>query len=627
MQLIWLFTSNTKCFSTFGISQCSSSCSTCLFIPLLCLQQDSCETNMLVWTVCAALIACGVLLRHSSFLQDVQFVLTKIKVRRFIEKCVQTNYSILDRFLELVKTQPHKPFVYFKDETFTYRDADVLSNKVARAFLQAGCVKEGDTVALFLGNQPMFLWLWLGLVKIGCAGALLNSNIRSKSLLHCLNCSGATTLVAAEGSTCISVSDRCEVTGVKSFIDKMNQASSEPIPKELRSHLTMQSPAAYIYTSGTTGLPKAALITQGRVWTMSLLLPSSGVNSKDVIYDTLPLYHSTGFLVFTGAIERGIPVVLRSKFSASQFWDDCEIMRYLCNTPQKLTDKNHKVRLAVGNGIRADVWRDFVRRFGEIQIREFYGATEGNFALLNYSSKMGALGRHTFLHKMFFPYAVIKYDIDKEEPLRDSSGFCMEVQRGEPGLLVTKITAKAPFIGYVRDMKQTEKKKLRNVFKKGDLYFNTGDLLRIDEDNFMYFHDRVGDTFRWKGENVATAEVADILALADCIKEANVYGVKVPGQEGRAGMAAVTLRDGLKFDSTAVFKHVEDFLPSYARPRFLRIQRSLDITGTFKLIKTKVVEQGFNPNEITDPLYFLNEKEKNYTPLTPDVLFFHPLVE
>uniref|UniRef100_A0A3P9DRG4 long-chain-fatty-acid--CoA ligase n=1 Tax=Maylandia zebra TaxID=106582 RepID=A0A3P9DRG4_9CICH len=584
-------------------------------------------TNMLVWTVCAALIACGVLLRHSSFLQDVQFVLTKIKVRRFIEKCVQTNYSILDRFLELVKTQPHKPFVYFKDETFTYRDADVLSNKVARAFLQAGCVKEGDTVALFLGNQPMFLWLWLGLVKIGCAGALLNSNIRSKSLLHCLNCSGATTLVAAEDLldavkevlphlheqqiNVFILADRCEVTGVKSFIDKMNQASSEPIPKELRSHLTMQSPAAYIYTSGTTGLPKAALITQGRVWTMSLLLPSSGVNSKDVIYDTLPLYHSTGFLVFTGAIERGIPVVLRSKFSASQFWDDCEIMRYLCNTPQKLTDKNHKVRLAVGNGIRADVWRDFVRRFGEIQIREFYGATEGNFALLNYSSKMGALGRHTFLHK-------VKVHVSAHIK-KDSSGFCMEVQRGEPGLLVTKITAKAPFIGYVRDMKQTEKKKLRNVFKKGDLYFNTGDLLRIDEDNFMYFHDRVGDTFRWKGENVATAEVADILALADCIKEANVYGVKVPGQEGRAGMAAVTLRDGLKFDSTAVFKHVEDFLPSYARPRFLRIQRSLDITGTFKLIKTKVVEQGFNPNEITDPLYFLNEKEKNYTPLTPDV--------
>uniref|UniRef100_A0A669CBG7 long-chain-fatty-acid--CoA ligase n=1 Tax=Oreochromis niloticus TaxID=8128 RepID=A0A669CBG7_ORENI len=559
---------------------------------------------------------------------DVQYVLTKIKVKRFVLKCMRTNYSILDRFLDLVKTQPQKTLIYFKDEMFTYREADVLSNKAARAFLQAGCVKEGDTVALFLGNQPMFLWLWLGLMKIGCAGALLNSNIRSKSLLRCLNCSGATTLVAI---TVFILADRCETAGVESFIHKMNQASSEPIPKELRSHLTMQSPAAYIYTSGTTGLPKAAVITYSRVWGMSLLLATSGVNSKDVIYDALPLYHSTGLLVFTGAIERGIPVVLRSKFSASQFWDDCrkynvtviqyigEIMRYLCNTPQKLSDKNHKVRLAIGNGIRADVWRDFVRRFGEIQIREFYGATEGNFALLNYSSKMGALGRHTFLLKMFFPYAVIKYDIDKEEPLRDSSGFCMEVDKGEPGLLVTEITAKAPFIGYVRDLNQTEKKKLHNVFKKGDLYFNTGDLLRIDEDNFMYFHDRVGDTFRWKGENVATAEVADILVLADCVKEANVYGVKVPGQEGRAGMAAVTLRDGLKFDSMAVFKHVEDFLPSYARPRFMRIQRSLDITGTFKLIKTKVLEQGFNPNDVTDPLYFLNEKEKNYTPLTPDV--------
>uniref|UniRef100_A0A3P9B583 Long-chain-fatty-acid--CoA ligase n=1 Tax=Maylandia zebra TaxID=106582 RepID=A0A3P9B583_9CICH len=349
------------------------------------------------------------------------------------------------------------------------------------------------------------------------------------------------------------------------------------------------------------------VVTYSKVWNFSLLLATTGVNSKDVIYDTLPLYHSTGLLVFTGAVERGIPVVLRSKFSASQFWDDCrkynvtviqyigEIMRYLCNTPQKLSDKNHKVRLAVGNGIRADVWRDFVRRFGEIQIREFYGATEGNFALLNYSSKMGALGRHTFLHKvkMFFPYAVIKYDADKGEPLRDSSGFCMEVEKGEPGLLVTKITAKAPFTGYVTDLNQTEKKKLHNVFKKGDLYFNTGDLLRIDEDNFMYFHDRVGDTFRWKGENVATAEVADILVLTDCVKEANVYGVKVPG---RAGMAAVTLMDGLKFDSTVVFKHVEDFLPSYARPRFLRIQ----VTGHYRHVQAN------------------KTKARNYTPLTPD---------
>uniref|UniRef100_A0A3P9B6N7 Long-chain-fatty-acid--CoA ligase n=1 Tax=Maylandia zebra TaxID=106582 RepID=A0A3P9B6N7_9CICH len=566
---------------------------------------------MLVWTVCAALIVCGVLLRHPYLFQDVQYVLAKIKRRRFVLKCMQTNYSILDRFLDLVKTQPQKTLIYFKDEMFTYREADVLSNRAARAFLQAGCVKEGDAVALFLGNQPMFLWLWLGLLKIGCPGALLNSNIRSKSLLHCLNCSGATTLVASEGSTLKEVlphlheqqitvfilADRCETAGVESFIDKMNQASSEPISKELRSHLTMQSPAAYIYTSGTTGLPKAAVVTYSKVWNFSLLLATTGVNSKDVIYDTLPLYHSTGLLVFTGAVERGIPVVLRSKFSASQFWDDCRkynvtVIQYIGEIMfRKLTNA---FRLAVGNGIRADVWRDFVRRFGEIQIREFYGATEGNFALLNYSSKMGALGRHTFLHKMFFPYAVIKYDADKGEPLRDSSGFCMEVEKGEPGLLVTKITAKAPFTGYVTDLNQTEKKKLHNVFKKGDLYFNTGDLLRIDEDNFMYFHDRVGDTFRWKGENVATAEVADILVLTDCVKEANVYGVKVPG--GRAGMAAVTLMDGLKFDSTVVFKHVEDFLPSYARPRFLRIQVCL--------LQLFTLFQGFNPNEITDPLYF-----------------------
>ncbi|XP_030583116.1 very long-chain acyl-CoA synthetase-like [Archocentrus centrarchus] len=237
-----------------------------------------------------------------------------------------------------------------------------------------------------------------------------------------------------------------------------------------------------------------------------------------------------------------IPVVLRSKFSASQFWDDCskynitviqyigENLRYLCNTPQKLSDKNHKVRLAIGNGMRADVWRDFVKQFGDIQIREFYGATEGNFGLLNYSGKVGAIGRDTFLNKWLFPYAVIKYDIDKGEPLRDSSGFCIEAAKGEPGLLVTLITAKSPFVGYARETcSKLRKRSCNNVFKKGDLYFNTGDLLRTDEDDFIYFSDRVGDTFRWKGENVATAEVADILALADCIKEVSAYGVKVPG--------------------------------------------------------------------------------------------------
>ncbi|KAG8012733.1 Very long-chain acyl-CoA synthetase, partial [Nibea albiflora] len=566
---------------------------------------------MFVWIVLAAVLFLflALLFHHPYFFQDVHHVLFKLKLRRLVRKYYQANYTLLDRFSDVVKAQPDKPFILFKDETFTYRDADELSNKAARVFLDSGLVEEGDTVALFLGNEPVFLWLWLGLVKIGCSAAFLNYNIRSRSLLHCFNRSGAKTLVAAEG---------CTSADFKSFKDKMSRASSEPIPKNLRSHLTLQSPAVYIYTSGTTGFPKAAVVTHSKLWSLSLLPPVAGVNSKDVVYVSLPLYHTAGFLGFTGAIEMGITVALRSKFSASQFWDYCrkynvtviqyigEIMRYLCNTPRKLNDRRHKVRLAIGNGIRAEVWREFINRFGNIQIREFYGATEGNFSLLNYSGKIGAVGRDTFLHKKYFPYSLIKFDVDKEKPVRDSAGFCIEAAKGEPGLLVCEISVNAPFSGYVRDLQQSEKKRLHDVHKKGDLYFNTGDLLSIDEDNFIYFQDRVGDTFRWKGENVSTNEVADVITLVDCIKEANVYGVTVPGLEGRVGMAAVNLSEGQSFDSADVFKHVENLLPAYARPRFIRIRSSLDVTGTFKHVKTKLVEEGFDPNQITDPLYFLD---------------------
>ncbi|XP_008289000.1 very long-chain acyl-CoA synthetase-like [Stegastes partitus] len=572
---------------------------------------------MLLWFGCAAaVLLLGFLFRHPYFLQDVKYLLTKLNQRRRVWKFLQTNYLILDKFLERVQEQPQKPFIRFKEETFTYQHADVQSNKAARVFLQSEAVQKGDTVALFLQNEPLFLWLFLSLVKIGCSAAFLNYNIRSKSLLHCFNCSGAKTLVAAEELqdaveevlpslleqqvTVFILTDKCKLEGVQSFKDKMKQASSEPLPKELRSHLTLRSAAAYIYTSGTTGLPKAAVVSHGKLWVYGLIMALSGVTSEDVIYNSLPLYHGAGFIGVMGAIERGVTVVLRSKFSASQFWDDCrkyditvvqyigETMRYLCNQPQKLSDRNHKVRLALGNGLRADVWKNFLRRFGDVDIKEFYGATEGNLAFLNYSRKMGAVGRDNFLHKWCFPYALIKYNVEKGEPVRDSSGFCIEAAIGESGLLVSKISVTAPFAGYAGDLQQTEKKKLHDVFKKGDMYFNTGDLLRIDKEGFIYFQDRTGDTFRFSGH------------------------------EGRIGMAAVTLREGQKFDSAAVFNQVRSFLPTYARPCFIRIQDSMDVTGTFKQLKVRLVKEGFNPNEIKDPLYFLDEKEKNYVPLTPD---------
>ncbi|XP_037306263.2 long-chain fatty acid transport protein 2-like [Pungitius pungitius] len=598
---------------------------------------------MAVWVTLAAGLLLAFLFRHRRFLQDARFVWDRIKSRNRVVKYTRANYRLLDRFAELVHAQPDKPFVLFREETFSYGDADALSNRAARGLLQSGHVKGGDTVALFLRNEPALLWLWLGLSKLGCSAALLNHNVRAKPLLHCFRCSGATVLLASaelqdaveeilpslvdQQVTVFIMADTAGTAHVKSFKDQMSRASSEPLPKDLRSHF---SPTLYVFTSGTTGLPKAAVVTQAKLWAGSFLFGILGLKSDDVFYVSLPLYHFSGFMAFGATIERGSTMALRSKFSTSQFWDDCrkydvtvigyigETMRYLCNTTKKPNDRSHKVRLAVGNGIRADVWRDFVSRFGNVKIVELYGATDGNLSLANYSGKVGAIGRDTFLYKCFFPYAVIKFDVEAERPVRDSSGLCIEVSKGEPGLLVSLISAISPFAGYAGDLQQTEKKVLHDVLKKGDSYVNTGDLLRTDADGFFYFHDRVGDTFRWKGENVATNEVADILMLADCIKEANVYGVEVPGLEGRAGMAAVILSDEQTFEPTVVFKHVENFLPSYARPRFIRIQTSMEVTGTFKLLKGKLVEEGFNPNRVTDPLYFLDEKEKNYVPLTVD---------
>uniref|UniRef100_A0A671Y3Q1 long-chain-fatty-acid--CoA ligase n=1 Tax=Sparus aurata TaxID=8175 RepID=A0A671Y3Q1_SPAAU len=435
-----------------------------------------------------------------------------------------------------------------------------------------------------------------------------------------------------QGVTVLLMTKHCDTPGIESFSDKVDEASDSPLPRFLRSHVTFKSPAVYIYTSGTTGLPKAAVVNQNRLLTALAILSSNGVTSSDVIYVNLPLYHTAGFLIgFIGAIETGSTIILKRKFSASQFWDDCrknsvtviqyigEVMRYLCSTPKRENDKGHKVRLAIGNGVRAEIWREFVSRFGNIQIKEFYASTEGNVGFVNYAGRIGAVGRVNFLHRKLFPYTLIQYDTERDEPVRDANGLCVESLTGETGLLVSKITDIAPFVGYAQNEEQTERKRLRNVLKKGDLYFNSGDLMKIDKDNFIYFQDRVGDTFRWKGENVATTEVSDILTISDCLKEANVYGVQVPGHEGRIGMAAVTVMEGAQFDGSKIYEHVVSYLPSYARPRFIRIQNAVEVTGTFKQMKVKLVEESFDPGRIQDPLYILDDKERSYIPLTAQV--------
>ncbi|KAG2470483.1 S27A2 synthetase, partial [Polypterus senegalus] len=531
------------------------------------------------------------------FIQDLRYFITIVR-KSFELKAYARRvpyYSVLDRFLDMVNKHPDKPHIIFEHKTYTYRDMDKQSNKVARVLKEHVGVKRDDVVALFLSNEPAFIWFWLGSAKLGCAAAFLNYNIRAKSLLHCFACCGAKVLIVGsefkspveevlpelreQNVTVCFIDDGSIMPGCVNLSGEINQASDEPIPQSQRNDITSKSIAAFIYTSGTTGLPKAAIINHERLWLGACILGTIGFNSKDVIYVNLPLYHSAGFtLGFNGATAEGGTVVLRRKFSASQFWDDCrkynvtiiqyigEVLRYLCNVPKKDNDRDHMVRLAIGNGARPEVWKEFLNRFGKMVVTEFYGATEG-----------------------------------------------------QPGLLVCKISNVTPFSGYVKNEQQTEKKKLRNVFRKGDLYFNSGDLLKVDKDNFIYFQDRLGETFRWKGENVATTEVSDILSMVDCFEEANAYGVSVPGNEGRIGMAAVKLKEGKEFESNKVCKHVMSHLPGYARPRFLRIQNSLEITGTFKQMKCKLVQEGFNPATIQDPLYFLDESTENYVPITQDI--------
>ncbi|XP_061596380.1 long-chain fatty acid transport protein 2-like [Cololabis saira] len=604
---------------------------------------------MIAYVICTVLAVLPLFIywRNPYFVGDVLYAVHAICIGLRIHKFKKKFYSLLDSFLDKAARHPDKKFILFEESSYTYGQVDRESSKVARALAAHARLKQGDTVALFLGNEPQYVWLWLGLAKLGCVAALLNCNIRSKSLLHCFSCCEAKVLIAGadlreaikevlpslreQGIQVFILTEHCDDEGIESLSDKIQQASDEPLSPQLRSNINLKTPALYIYTSGTTGLPKAAVINHERVWLASFLQIFAGVRSNDIIYIYMPLYHTAAFLMgLGGAIDKGLTIVLRRKFSASNFWNDCrkynvtviqyigEIMRYLCNAPRKDNDKDHKVRIALGNGMRGDTWADFLERFGKINILECYGATEGNIGFINYAGKIGAIGREHFLIKMSLPYALIRYDTEKEEPVRDSKGFCIEVPRGETGLLVGKIGKRSPFIGYAKNKLQTEKKKLRDVFVNGDFYFNTGDLLRIDEEGFVFFQDRIGDTFRWKGENVATTEVADHLLMMDFVEEANVYGVKVPGHEGRIGMAALKLKENMDFDGNAVYKHVKNYLPSYARPRFIRIQDALVLTGTYKQMKVKLGEEGFNPTVIKDPLFFLQDNT-GYVPMTQEI--------
>ncbi|XP_069890228.1 long-chain fatty acid transport protein 6 [Dipodomys merriami] len=588
----------------------------------------------------------GLLFPH--FWDDLRFLLKVVRfgVRLELYRWRGEPVTVLDRFLSRAREQPGKPFLVFEGAVHTYRDVDRRSSRVAHAFLRRSSLRRGDTVALLMSNEPDFVHVWLGLAKLGCAVAFLNCSLRAGPLLHCVRaCAPAALVVGGDllGSVeevLPSIPKEVSVWGLKasvppgmtSLTQELREAPEDPVPRSYHITSNLKSTCLYIFTSGTTGLPKAAVITQLQAIKASAGLWAFGCTSEDIVYITLPLYHSSGALLgISGCVELGATCVLKKKFSASQFWLDCkkynvtvfqyigELCRYLCKQPEREGEKDHQVRMAVGNGIRSDVWREFIHRFGNIKMCELYGATEGNICFMNHTGKIGAVGRTNMFYKLFFAFDLIKYDFQKDEPMRNEQNWCSSVKKGEPGLLISPVNTRNPFFGYAGSYKHTKSKLIFDVFKKGDVYFNTGDLMVQDQDNFLYFWDRIGDTFRWKGENVATMEVADVIGMLDFIQEANVYGVTVPGYEGKTGMAAILLKPNKSLDLEQIYEQVVATLPAYACPRFLRIQEKMETTGTFKLQKFQLVEEGFDPLKISEPLYFMDSLKKSYVPLTTEL--------
>ncbi len=517
-------------------------------------------------------------------------------------------------------------------ERFSFRELAARANRYARWAL-AQEIRKGDTICLLMPNRPEFMAVWLGLTGVGGVVALLNTNLTGTALAHCINAVKpghivvAAELLEALGTARPHLSSDAKVwlhgdaPGDHVRIDRaVDDLPGNALTESERRPLTIEDRALYIFTSGTTGLPKAANVNHYRLMLASHAFAGvMDTRASDRMYDCLPMYHTAGGVVATGAVLiRGGSVVLREKFSVREFWDDIvrwdctlfqyigELCRYLLNSPPHPKERAHRLRLACGNGLRPEVWGPFKRRFQIPKIVEFYAATEGNVSLFNFEDKEGAVGRLPWWIAMRFPTRIVRFDVERQQPVRDAQGFCIESKADEPGEVIGKIIKDADrpgqrFEGYATES-ETEKKILRNVFKKGDVWFRTGDLMRRDANGYFYFIDRIGDTFRWKGENVSTTEVEEVLGQFDGVLEANVYGVQVAGRDGRAGMAALVARDNLNL--TTLHEYLAGQLPEYAQPVFLRIRKDIDVTTTFKQKKTDLVQQGFDPRGIRDPIYF-----------------------
>ena len=532
--------------------------------------------------------------------------------------------SLLNFFDNNVKKRPNDIAFIFEGDEITWKEADEQTNKYA-GFLKSQNINKGDCFAILMDNSPDFLMLLLASFRVGSLAALINTTVSGEGLKHVIGISDVK-LITAGASHLETLSSALGDSDLKN-IPIFGMEDNEKIPdqvediKKLSKQFStfipyqpiMKDVAAYIFTSGTTGLPKAALVDHAKLVKGSFAghFLCFNFNKNDRLYMTLPLYHSTGLILgWAASLRSGCPNVIKSKFSASDFWNDVkkynvnkfiyvgELCRYLMNLPPSDGDKDNPITQISGNGLRPDIWESFQKRFNISKIVEIYGATEAVGMTINSFGRSGMIGRKRS------DSTIIHCNKDDGSPILNDEGFCTKVSEGETGLYIQKISSSAKFQGYL-DAQASNKKILQNVFKTGDQYFNTGDLITLHDNNWLSFADRVGDTYRWKSENVSTMEVAAILNNASGVMDCNVYGVQIDSAEGKAGMAAMNVSDEFSFIS--FIEHVNKNLNTFQKPYFLRLTKEMQTTGTFKHQKEDLKKQGFNPSLIKDKLYFLQK--------------------
>ncbi|MEC4168097.1 long-chain-acyl-CoA synthetase [Pseudomonas sp. MS-1(2024)] len=563
-------------------------------------------------------------------------------------------YTLADRLEAQALAIPERVFLIDGEQRFSYATVNAQADRMAHVFYAKG-LRPGDVCAIAMENRPQFFFSWFGLVKLGVVVAFINTQVNGKPLVHALQSTAAKAVVV--GEECVA--NLLGTEGLpdvplwlvaapsnpfdgdlgcvdRQFGEQIAAAPGTAFTREVRAAITAETTTLLIFTSGTTGLPKAARYSHMR-WMSSgdVMEVTLGATCDDVFYCCLPLYHGAAATSVTStALCAGASIVVRRKFSVREFWPDVrrngitvfqyigEICRYLLNQPVVAGEREHSLRYMLGAGLTPESWQRWLERFGPVQVFEGWGATEANANLINVDNYVGSCGRVPDWSRTNL--RLVRYDVESDSHPRDENGFYQLCQPGEIGEAMGFIVdhpqiGGGRFEGYT-SAAASESKIRRNVFQTGDAYWSSGDLLRYDDDGYFYFVDRIGDTFRWKSENVSTLEVADTLSDMPGLELINVYGVQVPEHEGRAGMAAILMQPGHAFDPQAFFELTQARLPRYAAPMFVRVSAAADLTSTFKLRKVDLQRQGYGPGLFDDPLFVRDDSAGTYQPYSLQAL-------